>query len=84
MRHPLLRGSWLARHAFALIILVTMIGLGIWQLDRLAQRRAANAERLAVLDQNPAALTGNVDAARALVGHRVRVSGTYLNAQSVL
>jgi surfeit locus 1 family protein len=84
MTHPLLRGSWLVRHAFALIIFVTMIGLGIWQLDRLAQRRAANAERLAVLDQNPATLTGDADEARGLVGRRVRVSGTYLNSQSVL
>ena len=84
MTHPLLRGSWLARHAFALIIFVTMIGLGIWQLDRLAQRRAANAERLAVLDQNPATLTDNAAQARSLVGRRVRLRGTYLNEQSVL
>jgi surfeit locus 1 family protein len=84
MTHPLLRGSWLARHAFALIIFVTMIGLGIWQLDRLSQRRAANAERLAVLSQNPATLTGDVNEARGLAGRRVRVRGTYLNSQSVL
>ncbi|MEI7645212.1 MAG: SURF1 family protein [Chloroflexales bacterium] len=84
MTHPLLRGSWLVRHAFALTIFVTMIGLGIWQLDRLAQRRAANAERLAVLDQNPATLAGDADAARPLLGRRVRVSGIYLNGQSTL
>jgi surfeit locus 1 family protein len=84
MTHPLLRGSWLARHAFALIIFITMIGLGIWQLDRLAQRRAANAERLAVLDQNPATLTGDAEEARSLVGRRVRVRGSYLNDQSIL
>lgn len=84
MTHPLLRGSWLVRHAFALIIFVTMISLGIWQLDRLAQRRAANAERLAVLDQNPDTLTGTADQAESLVGRRVRVHGTYLSVQSLL
>ncbi len=84
MTHPLLRASWLARHAFALLIFIAMIGLGFWQLDRLSQRRAANAVRQAVLDQNPATLTGDADAARALAGRRVRASGTYLNGQSVL
>jgi surfeit locus 1 family protein len=84
MTHRLLSGSWLARHAFALLILVTMIGLGLWQIDRLSQRRAANALRQAVLEQNPATLTGEAEAATALVGRRVRASGTYLNDQSVL
>ncbi|NNJ10236.1 SURF1 family protein [Chloroflexales bacterium ZM16-3] len=84
MKHPLLRPSWLIRHAFALLIFITMIGLGIWQLDRLGQRRAANAARQAVLDQSPVALSGDPDAGLALVGRRVRASGTYLNAQSVI
>jgi surfeit locus 1 family protein len=84
MAHPLLRGSWLARHAFALLIFVMMIGLGVWQLDRLGQRRADNAARQAVLAQNPATLTDDPDDALALVGRRVRARGAYLNDQSVL
>lgn len=84
MTHPLLRPGWLARHAFALLICITMIGLGFWQLDRLAQRRASNAARQAVLDQNPATLSADSAAASALVGRRVRVSGSYLNDQSML
>jgi surfeit locus 1 family protein len=84
MSHPLLRGSWLVRHAFALLIFITMVGLGIWQIDRLGQRRAANAVRQAVLGQNPATITGDASEAQALVGRRVRASGSYLNDQSVL
>jgi surfeit locus 1 family protein len=84
MPHPLLRGSWIPKHLFALTIFITMVGLGFWQLDRLGQRRAANAARLAVLSQNPITLTGDGPGALALAGRRVRVSGTYLNEQSVL
>jgi surfeit locus 1 family protein len=84
MSHPLLRGSWIGRHAFALLIFIMMIALGVWQLDRLGQRRAANAVRLAVLDQNPATLTGDAGEAQALVGRRVRASGSFLNDQSLL
>ncbi|NTV63857.1 MAG: SURF1 family protein [Oscillochloris sp.] len=82
MKHPLLRPSWIVRHAFVLLILTLLISLGFWQIDRLGQRRAANAERLAVLDQAPLALAA--DSAVALLGRRVQVTGSYLNEQSVL
>lgn len=83
MRHRLLRPSWLVRHAFALFILVTLIGLGVWQLDRLEQRRVANAARQTVLAQTPVPLTAPEDAL-ALAGRRVVVRGTYLNAESLI
>jgi surfeit locus 1 family protein len=84
MKHPLLRPSWLIRHTFTLLIGVMMIGLGFWQLDRLDQRRASNATRQAVLTQNPVMLPADAAAALALVGQRVRASGSYLNDQSMI
>lgn len=84
MRHPLLSVGWIFKHLFALTIFVTLVGLGFWQLDRLEQRRAANAERVAVLSQNPATITGQGDDPSMLAGRRVRVTGTFLNEESVL
>nr|WP_044200394.1 SURF1 family protein [Oscillochloris trichoides] len=82
MPHRLLRPSWLVRHAFALLIFGTLIRLGFWQLDRLEERRAENAARIAVLDQQPVDLGSDADT--RLVGQRAVVWGTYLNEQSVL
>ena len=39
----LLRPSWLAFLGVCLVLAATFVGLGFWQLDRLAQRRAINA-----------------------------------------
>lgn len=81
--HRLLRGWWIAKHLFALIIFVTLIMLGFWQLDRLAQRRAANAARLAALSQPAIPLTPATDPA-TVIGRRVVVSGTFRNEESVV
>lgn len=81
--HRLLSPAWVVKHAVALLLVALLAGLGLWQLDRLGQRRAANAERLAILEQNPATLTADADPA-ALVGRRVRMRGVYLNEQSVV
>lgn len=83
-QHYLLSGSWPLKHLFALVLFVTLVLLGFWQLDRLEQRRAANAARLAVLAQNPATLTGAEPDLSALLGRRVRLSGTFLNNESVV
>ncbi|NJN19444.1 MAG: SURF1 family protein [Oscillochloris sp.] len=83
LKHPLVRGSWILKHLFALTIFVTLIGFGFWQLDRLEQRRAFNAARLAVLDQNPMTLTPQSDP-EALFGRRVRLTGTFRNDESVV
>jgi surfeit locus 1 family protein len=82
--HRLLGPGWLLKHLFALAIFATCIGLGFWQLARLEQRRAANAVALAVLDQNPTTLTGGEPDPAALAGRKVRVTGTFLNDQSVV
>ncbi|MFV9503475.1 MAG: SURF1 family protein [Oscillochloridaceae bacterium umkhey_bin13] len=84
MRHRLLSPAWLLKHAFALTIFVTMLGLGFWQLDRLADRRSANAARQALLDQPAATLTGQEADATALVGRKVRLTGIFLNDESVV
>lgn len=60
-----------------------MIALGFWQLDRLEQRRAANAVRVAVLEQNPITLTAAADP-EALFGRKVRVTGRFRNDESVI
>jgi surfeit locus 1 family protein len=82
--HRLLGPAWLVKHAVALALFAALIGLGFWQLDRLAQRRAANAERLAILEQNPVTLTGGEADPAALAGRMVRLRGVYLNDESVV
>ncbi len=37
------RPFWLGSHLFALVVVVAFIAFGFWQLDRLDQRRSANA-----------------------------------------
>lgn len=82
--HRLFSVSWIIKHLFALVIFVSFVILGFWQLDRLEQRRAENAVSLAVLDQNPTTLTGQEPDPAALIGRRVRVTGTFLNDESVV
>ncbi len=72
------------KHLFALVIGISFISLGFWQLARLEERRALNAARLAVLDQNPVTLTGREPDPAALIGRKVRVTGAYLNEASVV
>jgi surfeit locus 1 family protein len=81
--HHLLRGWWLIKHLFAIVIFVTLMSLGFWQLDRLDQRRAANAARLAALEQPAIPLTPTTDPA-TVIGRRVVVSGTFRNEESVV
>jgi surfeit locus 1 family protein len=81
--HHLLRGWWIAKHLFAVVIFVTLMSLGFWQLDRLGQRRAANAARLAALEQPAIPLTATTDPA-TVIGRRVVVSGTFRNEESVV
>ncbi len=76
---------WLGLLAFALLVAATCVRLGIWQLDRLAQRRAMNAEIRAGLAAAPVglgALAGE-DPAR-LAYRRVVVSGRYDPSREVL
>ena len=38
------RPKWIVSHLLVLLAVVTMIGMGLWQLDRLGQRKDRNAE----------------------------------------
>lgn len=82
--HRLLSPSWILKHLFALTIFVSCILLGVWQLQRLEQRRAVNAAAVAVLDQSPTTLTGREPDPAALAGRKVRVRGSFLNDASVV
>ncbi len=81
--HRLIRGWWIVKHLFALVIITTLLILGFWQLDRLEQRRAENAARLAALAQPALQLTPNTNPAD-VIGRRVIVSGTFRNDESVV
>ncbi|PDW01391.1 SURF1 family protein [Candidatus Viridilinea mediisalina] len=84
MTHRLLSPRWLLKHSFALIIFMMLITLGFWQLGRLEERRAANLARLAALELPALTLTtANADG-HALAGRKVRVQGTFINAESVV
>ena len=76
----LVRGPWLPITLLVLLGTAVMIGLGFWQLDRLLDRRAANAliaqrraEPAVTIDAGNA---GGLDAA-ALDERRVVVAGTW-------
>jgi len=72
-----------------LLVIAMMIGLarlGIWQLDRLAQRRAANAQLLAALESAPIDLNSTIgdyaavapgEVVSDLANRDVTMSGTY-------
>jgi len=59
--------------------LIVLLGLGTWQLERLAWKNGLIAERQAGLAAAPAEPPANLDAARALVFHPVHVAGRFLN-----
>lgn len=70
---------WLPRTVLVLLLISVFISLGFWQLDRLAQRRAANAQRRAVLEGPPLQLSDETLPAdlSTLEDRRVIVSGVY-------
>lgn len=74
---PTLRSRLFTALLTILIVLgvAVMVGLGFWQLDRLQQRRAANATARARLDQPPVEVTAETGA--LLEFQPVRLSGEY-------
>lgn len=84
-RRGLLWPSLWAGLGFALLI-----GLGIWQVERLGWKEGLIAQRQGALAAAPVALPTTIEAAAALEFHPVRATGVfendrelYLNAQSV-
>lgn len=68
-----------------LLAMAVMAGLGQWQLARLDQRRAANAELLAKLQSDPVAITGTdlPDSPDALEDRLAEVTGSYDFARQI-
>lgn len=88
----LLKPRWILSHLFVLVVVVTMINLGFWQLGRLDEKRARNAVIIAAQHETPVPLTTLMPTGAAssasdvsAVDYRVvLVGGTYRPDQQVL
>jgi cytochrome oxidase assembly protein ShyY1 len=84
-----LRPRWLLSHVLVAILIVTMIGLGLWQLRRLDDRRDRNA-LIEQRTEEPAAPLAEVleiddrESAEGVRFRRVELSGTYEVGSDVL
>ncbi|MDW3219120.1 MAG: SURF1 family protein [Acidimicrobiales bacterium] len=75
--------KWILSHVFVLAMIVLMVNLGFWQLRRLDERKALNAEVQAAIEAEPVPLEDLLDTEPA--DHRpVLVRGTYEPDLSVL
>ena len=80
----LLTPRWLGLLASALLVAATCVRLGIWQLDRLEQRRAFNAHYLAMTSAAPLELTSAAQPDLTTMEYRaVTVTGTFDFAHQV-
>lgn len=68
----------------ALLGVAGLAALGTWQLDRLAQKEAMNAERRAMLVRPAVDLASLKDPARASTHRRVAVSGRFRHDREIL
>lgn len=79
--------KWIAFHVLIVVLVVTMINLGFWQLRRLDHRRHFNAEVRANANQ-PVVPIQEVDLSQpdhsAIEWRRIRVGGTYLPGHQFL
>lgn len=84
-----LRPGWIVSHLFVLALVMTMIGAGLWQLDRLDQRRDQNSRLAAraveaVEPVEDLVAPGEWDRAEDLEFRRVTAVGRYRPDQEVL
>lgn len=80
----LLTPRWLLKHLLALLVLLVMLRLGFWQLDRLQQKREHNAAVFAALEQPAVPLSLPTPDPDQLTFRRVQVRGTFDHAHSML
>jgi len=78
------RGGWLWATLAVALGLVLLAGLGFWQLQRLSQRRAANAFLLGRLQAAPLQIDGAGLDPEASDLRRAVVTGTYDFAQEII
>ena len=87
-----LRPMWILSHVFVLLMMVTMVRLGFWQLDRLDQKRERNARFVERSEQpvadvrelGPASDYESFDAASALEYRTASATGRYLADEEVI
>ncbi|MXZ54049.1 MAG: SURF1 family protein [Acidimicrobiaceae bacterium] len=71
--------GWIVSHIFALAMVVLMVNLGFWQLRRLDERRADNAEIAAAMSQAPFDIAAHLDTLGLPPEYTaVAAAGTYL------
>lgn len=85
----LLRPRWLALHAACLVLMVTMVNLGFWQLRRLDEKQSFNALVSANADADVApleeVLAEVTDGDLGAIEHRrVEVTGTFVDREFVV
>ena len=78
------RAPWLVATVVVILGTLFMLGLGIWQLDRLQQRRAANAQIMARMSQPALKLTGGALDPEANDLRRATVRGVFDYDQEVI
>lgn len=77
---------WLLTTLLVIAGIFVLIRLGLWQLDRLAERRAENTQLIQQLEADPLMLNeaGDSDLTAELEDRRVIVRGTYDFSQQIL
>jgi len=88
----LLKPRWILSHLFVLVVVVTMINLGIWQVNRLDDRKTANAVVTNAMKQQPQPLATVLPDGTATTAEQVKdadyqpvyVSGMYRADEQVL
>jgi surfeit locus 1 family protein len=80
----LLRPRWIGLTLFAIVAVVTCVMLGLWQLDRLEDRRALNDRFEAGLATAPAPLEGLLTSGAVLEYRRAVATGRYDTEREVI
>ena len=80
----LLRPRWIGLTLFAIVAVVTCVMLGLWQLDRLEDRRALNDRFVAGLATAPAPLEGLLADGAVLEYRRAVATGRYDAGREVI
>lgn len=88
----LLKPRWILSHIFVILVVVTMINLGFWQLGRLDERKSSNAVVTAAMKSQPQPLASVLPDGTASTSEQVKaadyqpvyVTGVYRADEQVL